>query len=111
MEALGYVRGAPPAPDGTAYYSAYPRPDWPLGADQEPWSQGKPSPGTYVSIAFVPEGRTTTIAVTVTVLCAVESTKKSRDRHGVEHAVAVYSALQIFGALDGKLEEIVAGHR
>jgi hypothetical protein len=37
----------------------------------------------------------------------VESTKKSRDRKGVEHMLAVYSALQIFAALDGKLTEIL----
>ena len=60
-----------------------------------------------VAVAFMPEGSSTTISVTATVLCAVESTKKSRDRKGVEHMLAVYSALQIFAALDGKLAEIL----
>ena len=102
MTALGYERAAPATRE--VFYASRPRADWPRGAEQAPWHGDVTPPGSMLWVKYERLGPSTLVTVRVRPLCAIVSAKKSRRDKGPEHMLAVFSAVQVFSALNGHLD-------
>jgi hypothetical protein len=76
-----------------------------MGAERAPWHKDEDSPpGHQVWVWFEQQGDSAAVFSRVRPGCAIKSTKQSRSRNSTEEMLAIFSAVQIFTALQGELE-------